>query len=188
MGAHIVQLRNFKPITVHMVIRSYAPSLSRKSHLLLDVGSPSLLQDELITSLAANHYKLLCAPADGACFFHSLQLAGATDKSVEELRKLVDCPHPQEASSLFSSMQTNLSMGVSWTCMQGCPWRGSPDLTLRIYSPQKFRPNSGDPKKPFPAHIISQHLFSFPLSLSLYLFCVSVYLSLTLSLSAPLSL
>ena len=60
---------------------------------------------------------------------------------------------------------------------KGCPWRGSLDLTLRVYSPQKFRPNSGDPKKPFSSSCHLTRLVFIVLSLSLslslrrYLFC-----------------
>ena len=53
-----------------------------------------------MASLAGRNCQLLCTPPDGACFFHSLRLGGGTEKTVEELRELVNCPHP-EATSLL---------------------------------------------------------------------------------------
>ena len=85
-------------------------------YLLLDLASLSP-QDELIASLAGRNCELLRAPADGACFFHSLRLCGGTEKTVEELRKLVDCPHPEEATSLLSLMSPGFRMGVSLACI-----------------------------------------------------------------------
>ena len=55
-------------------------------------------QEELARSLAEEgRYSLRRAPADGACFFHSLRMGGATDLSVEELRERLGCPWPGEA-------------------------------------------------------------------------------------------
>ena len=55
-------------------------------------------QQELKRSLAEeNAYTLHTAPADGSCFFHSLQVGKATAMSVDLLRELLHCPWPGEA-------------------------------------------------------------------------------------------